>query len=306
MSESVTRPLKPSLILGLVNHSAGMARPRAPGRPSRLGAARLMLDRVVETLCQRYAAPDHPSIDVKVALIGYRTGSNGRGEFRPLLSGTRSEGQDWLGMSTILSPPAAGQTAWVSASRLGECPVGPRRPGRRRPRRWAEVADARRHRLADAAPADALLLAQRLVYLWLRFQSCAPPLVIHCGDDRPPDAETLRLTRSLSAMSTPWGPVGVIHCLFGDGLLPSDGSDPPDDRLRELWEASARLLPSPRRQPSCPEARTHRPALAPPVDRRVHARTAGRPGSLGDQTAGAEARPSGSRRNRPGSAASMC
>jgi hypothetical protein len=199
------------------------------------------MDRVVESLARRYSASEKPSSDLAVAMIGYRTGADGQAEFRPLIPGSRPEGVDWLEMKAILSPPSGSPPAWISASRLGERTVRPR-PGKG-PRHWTEVATRDALPTNSANPADAMLLAHRLVYLWLRFHDCLPPLILHCTDDQPPDAETARLTRSLTAMSTRWGPVGVVHCLFGDGFPRSDGSAPADDRLRDLWEASSPLLP---------------------------------------------------------------
>jgi hypothetical protein len=263
MADPSAGPEMPSLVLGLVNLSPRMIQPRGEGLPTRLRSARWLLDRVVESACRRYGGPSQPTPDLGVALIGYRTGPDGGTEFRSLLPGTRGDGREWVQANGILNPPPQQATAWVGASRLAERPVRSRRAG---PRHWTEV-DAVHAGGGDASASEALRLAHRLVSYWLLHSEsgCAPPLVIHCGDDRPPDAATALLTRSLRALTTTWGPVGVVHCLFGDDFPRSDGAGPPHDQLRDLWEASSPLPGRDRSAGAFPRRGTtvqHRPVRA--------------------------------------------
>jgi hypothetical protein len=233
----------PGCLVILTPLSAGMAadavvrlahRAAADGGPEvreipKAAAARFLADELVEALVNTLAG-GYP-LDLDVAVLGYRTGGNGRAEFVPLL------------------PPATARAPLVPLAGVADRPAEPRRR-EGEPRKWTAAAEC----AGEASPAAGLAEAYRLVSVWLTGRYHArPPVVIHCTDGGGGDRHYARVARSLGLLATAYGPPRLLHVGFAAGVEPALCGEWPGEipgPWAGLAESSAELPAEPGGRPA--------------------------------------------------------
>jgi hypothetical protein len=180
---------------------------------TKVDAARRVINRVIDSVVSFAAkrAVNQPSFVIGV--VAYHTGSDGSPRFCPLLPGSSPEHPlvpvISLDPSQVDSPPDE-------------------------PRRWIDLNPS-----GGAPGRAALAYAREVLVQWTKDHvESVSPLVVHCTDGEsdhgPLDTEARALTSAVAG-------VLLIHCLFRQGLQPSEFTPIPDIPSGDLWSMSSPL-----------------------------------------------------------------
>lgn len=184
----------PGCVVLLIRLSAGMTADVVTGRgeSTALASTHFLVDELLEALVNTHAA-GYEIGETDVAVLGYRAGENDSPQLLSLL------------------PDGDSKARFVPLAQIAEISVETR-TGEGQPRKWSIFPSCE----GEACASDALARVYQMVSMWLtgRFAS-HPPVVVHCATADGFDDVYFRVARSLNLLTTSYGPVRLLHYIFG-------------------------------------------------------------------------------------------